>query len=105
MDDTNWKLVEERPNFGDKQVKSVSEIEMDRMYMRHHGLGTEIVIPIRKCYKEGWIKAKSIHDHEPITDNDIMIALIQDNSLADWGVIAYDNGLWNPTNWLERMEG
>lgn len=29
---------------------------------------------------------------------------VTDASLADCGVIAYENGLWNPTNWLENME-
>ena len=28
---------------------------------------------------------------------------IGDHSLMDLGVIPYENGLWNKTNWLEKL--
>ena len=97
-------VTKERPNFGDNQVKRVSEIEMGKRYRKHHYSGTgEILIPIRKSYRTGWIKAKLIFDQEPITDKDIEIASIRDIPLADCGVIPYEKtGMWNKTNWLEK---
>ena len=62
------------------------------------------MIPIRKSYKDGWIKAKRIHNHELVTDKDIEIASIGDIPLSDCGVIPYENGMWNATNWLKKLE-
>ena len=101
---TDIGVVKERPDFGDKQVKKVSDLEMGKQYRKYHGLGTEIIIPLQKSYGNSWIKAKTIHDHESITDKDIEIAVIKDISLGDCGVIPYDNGMWNRTNWLEKLE-
>jgi len=96
-------VIEERPDQGDKQVKGVSDIEMGKVYRRHHARGTNIVIPIRKSYRVGWIKAKTM-GQEPVTEKDIEIADIKDESLADWGVIPYKNDMWSRTNWLEKIE-
>lgn len=94
-------VTEKRPAQGDKQVKKVSDIEMGKIYRRHHAMGTNIVIPIRKSDRVGWMKVKTI-GQEPVTEKDIEIAHIEDESLSDWGVIPYDNGMWNRTNWLEK---
>lgn len=96
-------VVEERPDQGDKQVKEVADIEMGETYRRHHAMGTNIVIPIQKSYRAGWMRMKTM-GQEPITEKDIEIADIRDASLADWGVIPYDTGMWNSTNWLEKIE-
>ena len=100
------RLVETQPNFGNNQIKNVSEIEMGKLYRRHHHLGTEIVIPVRQCYnKEGWIKAKSIFDSEMITEKDISIASIIEQSLSDWGIIPYSSSnKYNSDNWLEKVK-
>ena len=93
-------VVKERPDFGDKQVKKVSELEMGKRYRRHHAMGTNIVIPMQ--LKVGWVKAKTM-GQEPVTAKDIEIADIEDESLSDWGVLPYENGMWNRTNWLEKL--
>ena len=100
------KIVEIQPNFGNNQIKKLSEIEMGKMYRRHHKVGTEIVIPVRRCYnKEGWIKAKVIFDSEMITEKDISIASIKNQSLADWGIIPYSSSnMYNPNNWLGKIK-
>lgn len=95
--------VEERPDQGDKQVKEVADIEMGKIYRIHYAMGTNIVIPIQKSYRAGWIEVKTM-GREPITEKDIEIAAIRDESLADWGVIPYDTGMWNRTNWLENIK-
>ena len=99
-------LVETQSNFGNNQIKKLSEIEMGKMYRRHHNLGTEIVIPVRRCYnKEGWIKAKIILDSKMITETDISISSIKNQSLADWGIIKYQpSNMYNPDNWLEKVK-
>jgi hypothetical protein len=99
-------VVETQPNFGNNQIKKLSEIEMGKMYRRHHAKGTEIVIPVRRCYnKEGWIKAKVIFDSEMITEKDILLASIENQSLADWGIIQYQpSNKYNPNNWLEKVK-
>lgn len=101
MIDEELEVVKERPNFGSKQVKKASEIEPGKRYRRHHAMGTSIVFPIRLGV--GWIKAKTM-GQEFVTAKDIEIADINDGSLADWGVIPYENGMWNRTNWLEKIE-
>lgn len=94
-------IVKERPNFGDKQVKKASEIEIGKKYRRHHAIGTDIVFPIQLGV--GRVGAKTINQ-ESVTAKDIEIADIKDESLMDWGVIPYKNGMWNATNWLEKLE-
>lgn len=102
---TDSGVVKERPDFGNKQVKQVSELEMGKKYRKYNAnLTTEILIPIRRSYRDGWIKAKRIFDYEPVTDKDIEIASIGDMSLSDCGVIPYENGVWNRTNWLEKLD-
>ena len=97
-------VVKERPNFGDKQVRQVSELEMERIYRKHNADSTtELLIPIRKSYRDGWIKSKLIFDHDIVTEKDIEIAFVGDMSLSDCGVIPYKNGIWNATNWLEKV--
>lgn len=105
MKDEESGLIKERPNFGDRQVKQVSEIEMGRIYRKHNANSTtELLIPIRKSHEEGWIKAKRIFDQGSVTDKDIEIAYVGDMPLSDCGVIPYENGMWNRTNWLEKIE-
>ena len=97
-------VVKTQPNFGNNQIKKVSEIEMGKMYRRHHAKGTEIVIPVRHCHKEGWIKAKSIFDNGIITEKAISLASIKNQSLADWGIISYlPSNKYNSNNWLEKV--
>lgn len=105
MNKTEVGVVKERPDFGDKQVKQVSELEMGKIYRKYNAdSATEFLIPIRKSYKDGWIKAKRISEHGPVTDKDIEIASVGDMSLSDCGVIPYENGMWNRTNWLKKLE-
>ena len=93
-------VVKERPDFSGKQVKKASEMEIEKRYRRHHAMGTNIVIPIQLGVS--WVGAKTI-GQEPVTAKDIEMADIEDESLLDWGVIPYENGLWNKTNWLEKL--
>jgi len=90
-------VVKERPNFGDKQVRKLSEIEWGQEYKKHYGDGSsEIVIPVRRKDAYGMIKIRKIYDSVPF---------ITDMSLADCGVIPYkETGLWNKTNWLEKIK-
>ena len=88
-------VVKERPNFGDKQVREQSEIEWGQEYRKHYGDGSsEIVIPVRRKDTCGMIKIRKIYDSVPF---------ITDMSLMDSGVIPYENGMWNRTNWLEKI--
>ena len=76
-------VVEERPDQGDKQVKEVADIEMGKIYRRHHAMGTNIVIPIRKSYRAGWIEVKTM-GQEPVTEKDIEIANIREYRYQIW---------------------
>ena len=101
---TKIEVVKERPDFGDKQVRQASEVEMEKLYRWHCRRGMlSVIFPIRKEDNGIWIKAKQISD-EPVTMKDIAEADIGDVSLADCGVIPYKGGMWNGTNWLEKLE-
>ena len=89
-------VVKKRPNFGNKQVRTPSEIKWGREYRKHYGDGSsEIVTPVRRKDTYGMIKIRKICDSVPF---------ITDMSLTDSGVIPYENGMWNKTNWLEKIE-
>ena len=96
MYDREEGVVKERPNFGDKQVRTISEIEWGKRYRKHYGDGSsEIVIPIREKDVHGMISVRKVSDGVPFTT---------DMSLMDSGVIPYENGMCNRTNWLEKIE-
>ena len=88
---TEKKVATERPVFGDKQVKKVSEIEWGKKYIEHYRSGSSIITLIQR---------KGDTEIEIRTGYDFVI----DMPLSDCGVIPYENGLWNATNWLEKLE-
>ena len=89
-------VVEERPNFGNRQVRKVSEIEWGKKYRKHWGNGSKIITLIQRDGKSQWIKIRKKSDYG--------MQIITDMSLADLGVIPYENGMWNVTNWVEKLE-
>lgn len=101
-------VVKERPNFGNQQVKKVSEIEMGKRYIEHYWDGSGIIIPIRVMNLDNdWIfeddvlaKGKYIKIKKKGHDD---IEFETDYALSDLGVIPYENGMWNATNWLEKL--
>ena len=90
-------VVKERPNFGSRQVRNVSEIEWGKKYRKHHDGGSRIITLIQRDGESQWIKIRNISDS--------IMQTITDMSLADCGVIPYeDTGMWNKTNWLEMID-
>ena len=85
-------VVKERPDFGDKQVKQVSEIECGKKYIEHYRCGSSIITLIQRKGDTKWMEIR--------TDS----GYITDYSLADCGVIPYESGAWNAANWLEKLE-
>ena len=95
MENTKEGVVKERPNFGNRQVRSAPEIEWGKKYREHYSNGSRIITLIRRKDDSQWIKIGVICDDVPF---------VTDASLADCGVIPYKNGMWNKTNWLEKIE-
>lgn len=95
MEDMRTGVVEERPNFGDMQVRKVSEIEWGKEYREHYSGAIRIITLVRRKDDSKWIKIRVIYDDIPF---------VTDASLADCGVIPYENNMWNRTNWLERID-
>ena len=89
--------TEERPNFGPTQVTSPEQLVVGRSYRRHHAEGrtytpsSELgVVRVLEEPQGRWVKVER---------SDMTF----DYSLADMGVIPYDSGYWNATNWLEDL--
>lgn len=95
MKNTKEGVVKERPNFGNRQVRNVSEIEWGKKYREHYSRGSRIIILIQRKDNSKWIKIGVIYDDVPV---------VTDASLADCGVIPYEHDMWNKTNWLEKIK-
>jgi len=70
----------------------VSDIEWEKKYIDHYCGGSSIITLLNRIGDSEWVKIRTGYDY------------VMSHSLADLGVIPYENGLWNRTNWLEKME-
>ena len=102
-EDHDWELegsvlVPFRPNHGSNQIMSVSELSKGqrlRMHSPDADSPHEVITTTDPYQEEKWqigLKFLEIKNFE------------EEGYLADNGVVAYSNGFWNPTNWLEKIE-
>lgn len=87
--------IKNRPNFSSRQVRNVCEIEWGKEYRNHYFGGSEILTILRQKGTSGWVVVNKSSGGTTFTT---------DMSLADCGVIPYNDCIWNATNWLEKIE-
>lgn len=93
--------VEVRPNFGNSQVRTADEIVEGATYIKHYRTGGKrrmkvINSPHKNDEGRWWMDVEYMGG--PLDGKQY------EESLADAGVVPYESGLWNPTNWLERVD-
>lgn len=106
---TGGSTTKERKIQNERQVLGVEELVVGKEYVAHHGG--------RRAYREGLIIEEIIYvdrglggtAEKPLARvwNAACMNIGADHvtSLADRGVVPYENGEWNSTNWLEHAEG
>lgn len=88
-----------RPNLGPSQVRSLEELRVDMVVVFHHRRGVEkFKITSSPYQEEGSWRIRGVSEHATSAPS------VESISLADYGVVAYSNGMWNLSNWLERVD-
>lgn len=93
-----------RPDFGPRQVREREKLQVGMYVVVHDGPKATIRVKITSLYQSGngswWIRGISEH----ITSAPPFEHIVVERSLADCGVVPYTNRMWNPSNWLERVD-
>lgn len=84
--------VIERPDFGEKQIRSVQELRVGERLTRILSERDEHERLELLGVEGHWIRCRFYYNSGGVTEDRY--------SLADSGVVAYDGGLWNRTNYL-----
>lgn len=93
-----------RPDFGPTQIRALEELQVGGMpVIAHHGASAERLeitsAPYQKTNGNWWIRVTSDYPGRLSTEK----LITTESSLADHGVVAYTDGMWNLYNWLERV--
>ena len=99
------RLVSERPDFGPDQIRSKEKLFAGMWVQWCHTGKTAF------CEKPMQVLGKPIQENQEKPRVWWFSALkpgaygtfISDYSLADCGVLPYEDNQWNPTNWLKRV--
>lgn len=94
-------LVDKRPHFGSKQVRTLRGIKRGRIFFEKDGELMSLLIKIsREPYQEKdgswWVMCSHSYDHGKTWSGN------QTLSLQDHNLFPYEGGVWNTSNWLKR---
>ena len=90
-------LLKSRPDFGTGQIKDVKDLQVGVIYYRCHASksGGQDKTKI-KILEIGKKKLKVL----VLWDNPLALEI----SLSDHNLLPYRDGMWNPSNWIEKLE-
>jgi len=91
------EIAKIRPNFGNKQVRNISEIVWGEKYVLLSGTEETPVIALKGSID-------STHYKNRIWVNDLFSGKCNRIFLHDYGVIPHENGMWSRTGHIEKID-
>lgn len=86
----------ERPIFSEKQIMSFEDLIEDHLYTMHYREGSSNIVQFKSLTKgnRGWRINYVVSGYTHISSV----------YLSDTGVMPYENGKWNPTNYMTEAD-